>query len=407
MTTVARRIESLSLMAQIPIVDLRAQYRTVGEEIRHAIDGVLESQQFILGEEVERFEKEAAAYLGCREAIGVASGSDALLLALMALGIGPDDAVLVPTFTFFATASAVARLGATPIFVDIDPASYLISSDRVEAVVKERCTIDGAAFVEKHSGARIRAILPVHLFGAVCAMSELMPLAAEHRLRVVEDVAQAFGARVELSKTLQAAGTIGDLGCFSFFPTKTLGGIGDGGLVATSQPELAEKIRLLRVHGESSKYTHQLIGLNSRLDAIQAAVLRVKLRHADRWCTDRIERARRYRDLLLATGLIGKELIHVPAAGSGKSHVFNYYVIRPRRRDELRAFLTQQGIQTEVYYPIPLHLQPCFAYLGYRAGDLPNAERAAAEVLALPLYPELSAEQQQTVIQMIAKFYRK
>lgn len=394
-------------MAKIPIVDLNAQYQTIREEIRRAIDGVLESQRFILGIEVERFEKEAAAYLGCRDAIGVASGSDALLLALMTLGIGPGDGVLVPTFTFFATASAVARLGATPIFIDIGPENYLITHDQAEAAVKERCRIDGEGLVEKKSGARIKAILPVHLFGAVCAMDELMQLAAKHRLRVVEDVAQAFGARAELSKTLKAAGAIGDLGCFSFFPTKNLGGIGDGGLIATGQSELAEKVRMLRVHGESSKYTHQLIGLNSRLDAIQAAVLSVKLRYLDRWCAGRIERARRYHELFLATGLVGKDVIHAPAAGREESHVFNYYVIRARRRDELRTFLADQGIQTEVYYPLPLHLQPCFTYLGYRKGDLPNAERTAAEVLALPLYPELTAEQQQTVVQKSAEFYRK
>jgi dTDP-4-amino-4,6-dideoxygalactose transaminase len=394
-------------MAKIPIVDLNAQYQTIRDELRRAVDGVLESQRFILGTEVGRFEKEAAAYLACREAIGVASGSDALLLSLMALGIGPGDGVLVSTFTFFATASAVARLGATPVFVDIGPESYLIGNDRIEAAVKERCRIDGEGLVEKKSGARIRAILPVHLFGEVCAMSDLMPLAAKYRLSVVEDVAQAFGAGAVLAGTAKAAGTIGDLGCFSFFPTKNLGGIGDGGLIATDQAELAEKVRMLRVHGESSKYTHQLIGLNSRLDAIQAAVLSVKLRYLDRWCTERIERARRYRDLFVATGLVGKDIVRLPAGENGPSHVFNYYVIRARRRDQLRVFLATQDIQAEVYYPIPLHLQPCFAYLGYRAGDLPNAERAAAEVLALPLYPELTADQQQTVVQKIAEFYRK
>ena len=394
-------------MAKIPIVDLNAQYQNIRDELRRAIDGVLESQRFILGVEVERFEKEAAAFLGCRDAIGVAAGSDALLLALMALGIGPRDGVLVPTFTFFATASAVAHLGATPVFVDIEPESYLISNERVEAVVKERCLIDGEGLVEKKNGVRIRAILPVHLFGEVCAMSELVPLAAKYRLRVVEDVAQAFGARVGLTGGAKAAGAIGDLGCFSFFPTKNLGGIGDGGLIVTDQAELAERLRMLRVHGESAKYTHQLIGLNSRLDAIQAAVLSVKLRHLDRWCTERVERARRYHELFVATGLIGKEVVRLPAAVNGTSHVFNYYVIRVRRRDELRTFLAEQGVQTEVYYPLPLHLQPCFAYLGYRKGDLPNSERAAAEVLALPLYPELTAEQQQTVVQQIAEFYRK
>lgn len=378
-------------MAKIPIIDLKAQYKTIRDEVRRAIDEVLESQQFILGPAVEKFEREAAAYLGSAHAVGVASGSDALLLALMALDVGPGDAVVVPPFTFFATVSAVTRLGATPLFADIDPETYLIDAKQVEALVG------------KKSAARVKAVLPVHLFGRIGPMAELAALAAAHRFYIVEDVAQAFGARAGA----KAAGTIGDLGCFSFFPTKNLGGAGDGGLIATGRPELAEKLRLLRAHGESSKYRHEAIGLNSRLDALQAAVLSVKLRHIDRWCGERIQRAGRYGELFRAAGLVGNGVRSVPAAGAGRAHVFNYYVVRVERRDELKEFLAAAGVQTEIYYPLPLHLQPCFAHLGGRKGDFPHAERAAGEVLALPIYPELTAGAQEAVVGGIADFYRR
>jgi dTDP-4-amino-4,6-dideoxygalactose transaminase len=377
-------------MIKIPIIDLQAQYRGIRDEVRRAIDEVLESQRFILGPEVEKFEQAAAAYLGCRHAIGVASGSDALLLSLMALGIGPGDGVAVPPFTFIATVSAITRLGAKPIFVDIDPETYLLSVEQLEARLEK-------------NGGGIKAIIPVHLFGRICPMTEIAALANKHRLHVVEDVAQAFGARAGS----KAAGTIGNLGCYSFFPTKNLGGIGDGGMVATNQSELADKLRIFRAHGESSKYKHDVVGLNSRLDAIQAAVLGVKLRHIDQWCGERIARAELYRKLFLATGLVENDTVRIPAPGDGRSHVFNYYVIRAERRDDLRSFLTARGIQTEIYYPLPLHLQPCFSRLNYHKGDFPNAEKAAAEVLALPLYPELAAEQQEAVVGKLAEFYRK
>jgi dTDP-4-amino-4,6-dideoxygalactose transaminase len=380
---------------KIPIIDLKAQYQTIREELRRAIDEVLESQQFILGPTVEIFEQEAASYLGCQEAIGVASGSDALLLSLMALDIGPGDGVAVPPFTFFSTVSAITRLGATPVFVDIDPESCLMSVNQLEALLTKRA-------------GSIKAVIPVHLFGRICPMAEIAAFAAKHRLSIVEDVAQAFGARAPMSDgNEKAAGTIGDLGCFSFFPTKNLGGIGDGGLIATDQAELGGKLRMLRAHGEISKYKHQAVGLNSRLDSIQAAALRVKLRHIDEWCEARIERARVYGKLLFATNGIGNNLVGIPAVVSNRSHVFNYYAIRARRRDELKTYLGKQGIQTEIYYPIPLHLQPCFAPLGYRKGDFPNAEQAADEVLALPLYPELRFEQQEFVVRKIADFYRQ
>lgn len=380
---------------RIPLLDLTAQYRRIGAEVRRAIDEVLETQQFILGPTVQRFEEQVASYLECAAAIGVASGSDALLLSLMALGIGPGDAVLVPPFTFFSTVSAITRLGAAPVFVDIDPQSCLIDPKEVEAAL------------EKRSRRQIKVILPVHLFGRSCPMAALVSLAQRHQLHIVEDVAQAFGAQCPLSQRVpKFAGTVGDLGCFSFFPTKNLGGMGDGGLVVTDQKELADRVSMLRVHGASSNYHHQATGLNSRLDAIQAAVLSVKLRHLDRWCQERIERARCYQSLFQETGLVGDKIISLPALGEGRSHVFNQYVTRLQRRDELKQHLDQEGIQSAIYYPLPLHLQPCFSYLGYQRGDLPNSELVASQVLALPMYPELTSEQQENVVQKIGDFYR-
>lgn len=376
--------------------------------MRQAIDEVLESQQFILGPVVERLEAQAASYFQSGAAIGVASGSDALLLSLMALGIGAGDAVLVPPFTFFSTVSSITRLGATPIFVDIDPESFLMDAKKVKAILDEGCQRSNAELVEKKSRLRVKAVLPVHLFGQCCPMNEIVPIAQRHRLRIVEDVAQAFGARsMVLPGQRRAAGTIGDLGCFSFFPSKNLGGIGDGGLVVTDKGDLAEKIRMLRMHGQRAEYHHAAVGLNSRLDAIQAAVLSVKLRYLDQWCSERIERSRLYQELLSATGLVGKEIIGLPSRGDGSSHVFNYYVIRVLSRDELKGYLKSHGIQTGVYYPLPLHLQPCFAHLGHRKGDFPNAELVASQVLALPMYPELTAEQQKFVAVKIKDFYQR
>ncbi len=394
----------------IPLLDLKAQYRTIQAEVHKAINEVLESQQFILGPTVQRFEEQAATYLQCGAAIGVASGSDALLLSMMALGIGAGDAVVVPPFTFFSTVSSITRLGATPIFVDIDPESCLLDAKNVEALLEERSRPhpDGQGLIEPKSQRRIKAILPVHLFGQCCSMATLVAIARRHHLRIVEDVAQAFGARASLSSGApKPAGTIGDLGCFSFFPTKNLGGTGDGGLVATNQKDLADKVKMLRVHGQNSKYHHEVVGLNSRLDAIQAAVLTIKLRHLEQWCDERIERARLYQNLFSATGLVGDEIIGLPPLSSDRSHVFNSYVIRVKQRDELKRFLQERKIQTEIYYPLPLHLQPCFVYLDYRRGNFPNAELAASQVLALPMYPELTLEQQEVVVQEIKNFYRK
>jgi len=383
----------------IPFLDLKVQYRSIRKEILAAMEGVLESQAFILGQTVQRFEGQVASYLQRRAAVGVASGTDALLLSLMALGIGPGDAVLVPTFTFFSSVACVTRLGATPIFVDIDPDTCLIDTKQAEDLLGQRSRKDQV---------RIKAILPVHLFGQCCEMDELLALADRYKLQIVEDVAQAFGSKVKLGKGgPKAAGTIGDLGCFSFFPTKTLGGFGDGGLVATNDQPLADKIRRLRVHGQGTKYHHEAIGINSRLDALQAAILQVKLRYLDQWCDRRIQHARYYEKLFSSSGLVKDKTIILPASSTERSHIYNYYVIRAERRDELKQHLANGRIQTLVYYPLPLHLQPCFEFLGYHKGDFPKAELVSSQALAIPMYPELTSEQQEIIVQRIAEFYRK
>ena len=390
---------------KIPIVDLRAQYDQIQSEIGQTIEEVLASQRFILGPAVERFEKQMAAFLGCEHGIGVASGSDALLLALMALGIGPGDGILVPTFTFFSTASAITRLGAVPLFIDSDPESYLMSTRAVRSFIEERCRFQGETLLDVKSRLLVRTILPVHLFGRCCTMSELVALAKKYGLTIVEDVAQACGARSLIEEEWKFAGTIGDLGCFSFFPSKNLGGYGDGGFVTTGRRELADRVRMLRVHGERTKYHHEWIGLNSRLDSIQAAVLSVKLRYLDTWCERRNQHARNYTRLFQESGLVGHQVRSVPPTGLGRSHVFNNYVISVKRRDELKSYLADHGIQSEIYYPLPLHLQKCFAHLGYKQGDFPAAELAATQVLALPIYPEITSEQQEFVVGKVMDFF--
>lgn len=381
----------------VPIVDLRAQYGAIRDEVRQAMDEVVESQLFILGPAVQSLEAQMASYLGCGHAVGVASGSDALLLALMALGIGPGDRVITTPFTFFSTVSSITRLGATPLFIDIDPETYLISPLAVEQFFAEG---------RWNPSVRIKACLPVHLFGQTCAMARLTALAARFDFHIVEDVAQACGARLPMAGQSRFAGNIGILGCFSFFPSKNLGGFGDGGMVTTDNPELADKIRMLRMHGERTKYHHEVAGLNSRLDSLQAAVLSVKLKYLESWCGQRIARAAHYHELFRQAGLLSKGLLSIPPSIDDKSHVFNNYVVRAERRDELKQFLAERRIQSEIYYPLPLHLQKCFADLGYKPGDFPEAERAAKEVLALPLYPELTAEQQIGVVDAVKAFYR-
>ena len=392
---------------RIPIVDLRAQYAKIRAEVRSAIDELADSQQFILGPAVAQFEAQMANYLNCRQAVGVASGSDALLLALMALDIGPGDAVITTPFTFFSTVSSITRLGATPLFVDIGSDGYLLSGQSVEQFLSERGKTNQGVTTEVKSGLRIKALLPVHLFGQCCAMNELAALARRFQLRIVEDVAQACGARMALNGAEKFAGAMGDLGCFSFFPSKTLGGFGDGGLVSTHSPELAERLRMLRMHGESAKYHHAVTGINSRLDALQAAVLAVKQKYLEAWCEARIERAGIYHRLFSASRIVGNGILAIPPPSTGKSHVYNNYVVRAERRDGLKQFLADNGIQSEIYYPVPLHLQKCFADLAHKQGDFPNAETAAKQVLALPLYPELTLAQQEAVVERVGAFYRR
>lgn len=392
---------------KIPIIDLRAQHDKLRAEVRDAIEAVLETQQFILGPAVKGFESQMQNLLQCGFAVGVASGSDALLLALMALDIGPGDGVIVPPFTFLSTVSSITRLGAAPLFVDIEAESFLLSAAAVEGFLSERSRTRAGQTTDSKTGLRIKAILPVHLFDQACDMAKLIPLAKKYHLSIIEDVAQACGARLSIDGQRKFAGTAGDLGCFSFFPSKTLGGFGDGGLVTTNDKQLAEKIRLLRMHGETTKYHHELTGINSRLDSIQAAVLSVKQRYLKEWCEQRVQRAKTYHQLFANTGLLGREVIRIPAVPKDGTHVFNNYVVRVQKRDALKQFLADESVQSEIYYPLPLHLQPCFAGLGYRKGDFPEAELAATEVLALPMYPELTAPQQELIVDKIRAFYRR
>jgi dTDP-4-amino-4,6-dideoxygalactose transaminase len=376
---------------QIPFFDLKSQFPSLKEEIKSALDQVFEAQQFILGPKVEALEQVIAHYCQTRYAIGVASGSDALLLSLMALGIGNGDEVILPPFTFFATAGVVSRLGATPIFVDIDPDTYNIDPTKIE----EKIT------------SRTKAIIPVHLFGQCVDMDPLLQLAKGKDLFVIEDAAQALGAeyRPDSNSAGRRAGQMGDLGCFSFYPTKNLGAFGDAGMVVANNPNWAEKIRLLRVHGSQPKYFHKWIGINSRLDAIQAAVLLVKFGHLEKWHEERQKKATKYREMLqdLERSLNGFRL---PTIQYKNRHIFHQYVIRVVERDRLRKFLSENGIGTDIYYPLPLHLQQCYSFLKYRRGDLPMSEKASEEVLALPIYPELTEEQQSYVGDRIKAFYR-
>ncbi|MEE4609105.1 MAG: DegT/DnrJ/EryC1/StrS family aminotransferase [Desulfobacteraceae bacterium] len=375
----------------VPLLDLKPQYRQIREEIRRVTEEVYESQHFILGPRVSGLEAEIAAYCRTRQAVGVSSGTDALLLALLALEVGPGDLVLTTPYSFFATAGTIVRLGARPVFADIDADAYNLAPRAVEAALDAL----GPA-----SRRRVKAMIPVHLFGQVAPMEALGALAEARKLAVVEDAAQAIGA--EDARGRRAGGS-GAAGCFSFFPSKNLGGFGDGGIVTCNDAELAEKMRILRVHGSHPKYHHHLVGGNFRLDALQAAIVSVKLRYLDQWTAGRQANAATYRRLFVEAGLDTR--IGLPAEGPGR-HIYNQFVIRvPGRRDALRDHLVSCGVGCEIYYPIPLHLQPCFADLGYEAGDFPESERAAAETLALPIYPELSDEQQCYVVDRIRAFF--
>jgi dTDP-4-amino-4,6-dideoxygalactose transaminase len=351
---------------------LKAQYTSIREEVRRAIDEVCESQRFILGPQVEEFEKQVAAYSQCSHAIGVSSGTDALLVALMALEVKSGDEVVTTPYSFFATAGVIARLGAKPVFVDIDPRTYNLNPHLVEKAIT----------------ARTRVIMPVHLFGQCADMDPLLELAQRHKLIVIEDAAQAIGAAYKSKR----AGSIGELGCFSFYPSKNLGGFGDGGMVVTNDPELAERIRVLRVHGNKPKYYHNVVGGNFRLDELQAAILKVKLKYLARWTKRRQQNAAFFDNAFQGVAVRIPDAIW-RSAGDSEYHIYNQYVIRAAERNQLGAALKEAGIGSEVYYPLPLHLQKCFGYLGYSKGAFPESERAAFETLALPIYPELTQDQ--------------
>ena len=373
----------------LPSFDLKRNYQRIRDEIGNAIESVLESQHFILGPEVERFEEEIAMYLGTPHAIGCASGSDALLLALMALDAGPGDEVITTPYSFFATASCITRLGAKPVFADVEPKTYNISPAEVEKAITEKT----------------KAIIPVHLFGQMARVEDLLSIAEKREIPIVEDAAQAIGAARFLDGRPHKAGTVGTIGCFSFFPTKNLGAYGDGGLVTTPSKELAARLSRLRVHGAGEQYMHEEVGINSRLDALQAAVLRVRLRYLETWNTERRRAAGRYRLLFSEMNL--ENVVSIPEEETGNHHTYHQYVLRCEKRDELQNFLKERGIVTRVYYPLPLHLQTCFMSLGYAPGDFPVSEALSRETLALPMFPEILPEEQERVVAEIARFYKK
>ena len=385
----------------VPLLDLKAQYKTIKQEIDAALIRTAESQYFILGPEVEKMEQAMCAYIGCKHAYGVSSGTDALLLALMAIGIKPGDEVIVPTFSFFATAGVVARLNAVPVLVDSDKYTFNIDVNQIE----------------KKITSKTKAIIPVHLFGQSADMAPIMEIAKKHGLKVIEDGAQAIGVQY---KDGRQVGTIGDIGCFSFFPSKNLGCFGDGGLVTTNDDEIAERLKIMRVHGGKPKYYHKIIGCIFRLDAILAAVLKIKLRFLDSWSAKRRDNAALYSQLFVDAGLSEKEgntsfgehnSVLLPMAvfknsGHKNYHIYNQYIIRVERRNALRDFLTKNNIGNEVYYPVPFHRQECFAYLNVQDSDFPIANCTANDSLALPIYPELKKEQIQFVVQTIAEFIK-
>ena len=386
---------------KVPLLDLKGQYAPLRAEIEAAIREVCDSQRFVLGPNVTALEAEVAAYSQAAFGIGISSGTDALLVALMALDIGPGDEVVTSPFTFFATAGVVARLGARPLFCDIDPATFNLSPASVAETLARECDTDGDRLVNRRTRGVVKALMPVHLYGQMADMDALNALARKHRLAVIEDAAQAIGAALADGRR---AGSVGDIGCLSFFPTKNLGAFGDAGMCVTQSRGLSERVRILRVHGGEPKYFHSVIGGNFRLDELQAAVLRIKLKHLDAWSEARQRNADHY-DALLSDADLG-DAVGLPFRKAGDRHIFNQYVIRARRRDELRAHLERCGVGTEIYYPLPLHEQRCFAYLAHSPADFPEAHRAAAEVLALPIYPELTAEQREHVARSIADFYR-
>ncbi len=369
---------------KVPLLDLRAQYRQIRVEVMAAIEAVCEEQGFVLGPRVIELEQALARYVGTAHATGVASGSDALLLALMAVGTSRGDEVITVPYTFFATAGSISRLGAKPVFVDIAPQTYNMDPSGIE----------------KNITARTKAIIPVHLFGQCAAMEDILEIGKRRKVPVIEDACQAIGA----ARRGVRAGAFGDAGCFSFFPSKNLGGFGDGGLVTTNDPNLNEAVAMLRVHGSRVRYVHELVGANSRLDALQAAILRVKLNYLDQWTEARRRNAGRYEQLVKQANLLDRVVL--PKTETDNVHVFNQFTIRAKQRDDLRTYLKENGIGTEIYYPVPLHLQSCYRELGYQKGDLPVSERAAEEVLSIPVYAELTDDQLVYVVDQISSYYR-
>jgi dTDP-4-amino-4,6-dideoxygalactose transaminase len=377
-------VASTTVTRTVPLLDLKAQFIPIAAEVQAAVARVIESQRFIMGPDVAELEKEIAAYTHVQYAVACGSGSDALFLALLGLGVAPGDEILTTPYTFFATAGAIHRAGARPVFADIDLGTFNLDPEAV------RRTLDAHP--------RVKAIIPVHLFGACADMDPLLALAKERGIAVIEDAAQAIGAEMNDRR----AGAIGDVACFSFFPSKNLGAFGEGGILTTNNPELAGKLAALRVHGEKTRYYHQYVGVNSRLDTLQAAVLRVKLKYLDGWTAGRQRNADQYRERFAQKGVP----VTLPALhGSTSRHIYNQFVIRGARRDQLQAYLAEHGIGTAIYYPLSLHLQECFAYLGYKQGDFPNSEEAAATSLALPIYPELTTADLDYVVDTIAAFY--
>lgn len=392
--------DDYAAITSVPLLDLKAQYASLRKEVEAVIKEVCDSQYFVMGPRVIELEEKIAEYSDAEFGIGVSSGTDALLVALMALDVGPGDEVITTPFTFFATGGVIARLGARPVFCDIEADTYNLDSASVRAFITTQCDSGPAGLVNKTTGGRVRVLMPVHLYGQMADMGPMMEIAEEYGLRVVEDAAQAIGAEDAGGRR---AGTIGDIGCFSFFPSKNLGAFGDAGMCVTNDADIAEKMRMLRLHGGKPKYYHSMVGGNFRLDAIQAAILLVKLSHLDEWTKSRQENAGRYDRLFQSLDID----VTTPVKRSGGRHIYNQYTLRVPNRDGLRDFLTNKNIGTEIYYPVPLHLQECFADLAYKSGDCPQAEAAAECVLAVPIYPELTEAQQQYVAESCAEFVRQ
>jgi dTDP-4-amino-4,6-dideoxygalactose transaminase len=384
----------------VPLLDLKPQYQALKAELDEAMLKVAASQMFILGPAVRELEEKLAAYCGAKHGIGLSSGTDALLVALMAYDIGVGDEVVTSPYTFFATGGTIARLGARPVFIDIDPVTYNLRADLVQRFLAEGCERRADGLYNRATGGRVRGLMPVHLYGLAADMDPLMAVAREHGLSVIEDAAQAIGAEYPSGRRV---GGIGDIGCLSFFPTKNLGAFGDAGMCVTNDDALAAKLRILRVHGGEPKYYHAVIGGNFRIDELQAAVLLVKFRHLEQWHEARRRNAAYYDAAFRKAGMTVQ--LSTPTAQPGYRHVYNQYVIRVPDRDRVRAYLAECGVGTEVYYPVPLHMQQCFAYLGYRPEDCPESTRAARETLALPIYPELSEAQLQHVVDTISGFF--